>query len=178
MKPRLWILASDSGATAIDMAFSMLLLAVFIVGAFQFAFGYWILNSMQLAVEEGGRWAIAHHICPIGGGSTYPNCDPSGLKLPPGTCLDPTDSSRVTPTAQQVVYSALPGAAVFFGPDATTAVQISWGGGVRCPSTPSASSPATLGLSVRYSNFFLWLAGFTLNSSQYSVGSADTVPLQ
>lgn len=172
MKLRLPRFGWDDGGSAVDAAFSMLLLTVFIVGIFEFAFGYWVLNSSQLAVEQGGRWAIAHHICPIGGGSAYPNCAPSGTAKPPGTCLDPTASSDVTPTVQQVVYGGLPGAAALFGSDANTVVQTSWGvGGIPCPATPSASSPPTLQISVAYVNGFLNMFG-------YSLGAADTVPLQ
>jgi Flp pilus assembly protein TadG len=51
---------NDAGAAAIEMAFVLPLFLLFVLGIIEFGRAYWTLNSMQLAVDEAGRYAMVH----------------------------------------------------------------------------------------------------------------------
>src|SRR5262249_4643017 len=52
--------SNEAGATAVEMACVTPILLLFILGIIAFARAYWVLDSMQLAVDEAGRYAMVH----------------------------------------------------------------------------------------------------------------------
>jgi Flp pilus assembly protein TadG len=51
----------DEGATAVEAAITLSLALALIFGVIQFGLTVWQLNTMQLAVEQAGRWAMINH---------------------------------------------------------------------------------------------------------------------
>jgi Flp pilus assembly protein TadG len=50
----------EQGAAAVEMAFVFPLFLLFVLGIIEFARAYWTLNSMQLTIDEAGRYAMLH----------------------------------------------------------------------------------------------------------------------
>jgi Flp pilus assembly protein TadG len=51
----------DEGATAVEAAITLSILLVLLIGIFNFGTALWQLNTMQLAVEQAGRWAMINN---------------------------------------------------------------------------------------------------------------------
>jgi Flp pilus assembly protein TadG len=49
---------NEKGAAAVEMAFVLPLFLLFVIGIVEFGRVYWTLNSMQLAIDEAGRFAM------------------------------------------------------------------------------------------------------------------------
>ena len=67
-KRSLWR-GAEEGATAVEAAVTMSALLFMLLGSIQFALVFWNWNTMLLAVEEAGRYAMLFH--------NYPNGPPS-----------------------------------------------------------------------------------------------------
>lgn len=52
---------ATAGATAVEMAFVVLLFIFIFYAIFQFSWGMYMWNSLMLAAEEGGRAAMIHN---------------------------------------------------------------------------------------------------------------------
>jgi Flp pilus assembly protein TadG len=151
IRARSWLLGRDDGATALETALTLFVLVIFIVGIFEFGFGYWVLNSMQLAVSESGRYAMAHRV----------NTD--------GSC---NLNNVVSQTNTIMASYALPQGLSFTGPYGVSTPYVSCvTGNCNCTSTVDPTNPPRLSISVSYTNSFL-------SMFNYSIGSADTVPLE
>jgi len=51
---------NNTGTATVEMAFVLPLFLLFVMGIIEFGRLYWTLNSMQLAVDEAGRYAMVH----------------------------------------------------------------------------------------------------------------------
>jgi hypothetical protein len=56
----------DEGAVAVEAGITMSALLLLILGIIQFGLSYWTWNTMLLAVEEAGRYAMLFHSYPSG----------------------------------------------------------------------------------------------------------------
>lgn len=52
--------ADEEGAAAVEMAFILPVFLIFVIGIIEFGRAYWTLNSMQIAIDEAGRYAMLH----------------------------------------------------------------------------------------------------------------------
>lgn len=50
----------EKGAAAVEMAFVLPVFLLFVLGIIEFGRAYWTMNSMQLAIDEAGRYAMVH----------------------------------------------------------------------------------------------------------------------
>lgn len=50
----------NEGVAAIEMALIFPIFLLFILGIIEFSRAYWILHTMQLGVDEAGRYAMVH----------------------------------------------------------------------------------------------------------------------
>ena len=50
----------EKGAAAVEMAFILPVFLLFVLGIIEFGRAYWTYNSMQLAIDEAGRYAMIH----------------------------------------------------------------------------------------------------------------------
>lgn len=53
------LLANRRGAIAVETAFALPILVTLLIGAFEFGRLFWIRSTMQYAVEQTGRYAMA-----------------------------------------------------------------------------------------------------------------------
>jgi Flp pilus assembly protein TadG len=53
----------DEGATAVEGAITLSILLVLLIGIFNFGTALWQLNTMQLAVEQAGRYMMINNNC-------------------------------------------------------------------------------------------------------------------
>ena len=60
-RPPSGIRSCERGATAVEMAITLLAVIVLILGMVEFAVGYWMLHTTLLAVEEIGRYAMVNN---------------------------------------------------------------------------------------------------------------------
>lgn len=152
----------DDGATAMETALSLLVLVTLIIGVAEFAFSYWVLNAMQIAVAQGARYALAHRL--IQSGSDV------------GKCQDPNTGGAVV----TVVQNALPMASGSGQPFSTPTAVCSGGTTDNSCCQSTASSPTTITISVTYNNPIFGFFGFlTGNASAKlpTIGATATVPL-
>ena len=115
----------EAGSVAVEMAVTLSALLLLIAGAVEFSLALWNWNSMLLAVEEAGRYAMLYNptslqngnltlaqVCPSGVASvTLYNCavawanqnwgSPYGI-----TCTDPSTGSPCTGSSTQMVFRA------------------------------------------------------------------------
>jgi Flp pilus assembly protein TadG len=85
----------DEGAAAIEAAFVLPLLFLFVLGIVEFGMALWQWNTMLLAVEQAGRYVMVNH-------ST---CDVSCAETQMQGVLS-TASVCTTPTSGQICVSA------------------------------------------------------------------------
>jgi Flp pilus assembly protein TadG len=88
---------SEAGAAAVEAAFTISIMLLLIIGSAEFARAFWTYNTMLLAVEEAGRYAMAYrHVAPV-------NCQPQSMvthcSAPSYTALANCSAAR----AQQVL---------------------------------------------------------------------------
>ncbi len=53
---KLW--KNNEGSEAIEMAFVLPVFLLFVLGIIEFGRAYWIMHSMQLSIDEAGRYAM------------------------------------------------------------------------------------------------------------------------
>jgi Flp pilus assembly protein TadG len=53
--------ATDTGSAAVEAAFIMSVLLLAVVGGVEFARALWVYNTMLIAVEQAGRFAMAYN---------------------------------------------------------------------------------------------------------------------
>ena len=53
---RLW--KNNRAVAAVEMAFVLPLFLLFVLGIIEFGRAYWIMDSMQLSIDEAGRYAM------------------------------------------------------------------------------------------------------------------------
>ena len=70
------MLGSEDGAVAVEAAIVMSAFLVLILGLIEFAQVFWIWNTMMLALEEGGRYAMVYNQGPPAW-----SCNITGLPL-------------------------------------------------------------------------------------------------
>jgi Flp pilus assembly protein TadG len=51
---------NETGAAMVEMAFVLPIFLLFILGVMEFGRAFWTLHSMQLAIDEAGRYAMVH----------------------------------------------------------------------------------------------------------------------
>jgi Flp pilus assembly protein TadG len=79
---------ADEGSAAVEAAVVMTVLLLLLVGSLEFAQALWIYNTMLLAVEEAGRYAMVYnHQAPITCEIQRPVSDcPSASNTPIANC--------------------------------------------------------------------------------------------
>jgi len=89
MKRRKWSCHSEEdGAAAVEAGISMSVLLMLIVGSIEFGRALWTYNTMLLAVEEAGRYAMVYNQGPpvtCGAQSQAPRC-PTLSNTPLANC--------------------------------------------------------------------------------------------
>src|SRR6201981_4268184 len=65
---------SEQGATAVETALVMSTLLLLIFGAIEFGQAFWTYNTMVLAIEEAGRYAIVFNPGNYPGGPPSSSC--------------------------------------------------------------------------------------------------------
>jgi Flp pilus assembly protein TadG len=76
---------ADDGATAVEAGVVILVLVTLMVGSMEYGRAFWTWNTMVLAVQEGGRYAMVYNptsyssgppaaSCPSAGTVTLANC--------------------------------------------------------------------------------------------------------
>ena len=71
--------ATDAGSAAVEAAFIMSALLLAVVGGVEFARALWVYNTMLIAIEQAGRFAMAYN------------------HRPPTTCMAQTQALRCPP---------------------------------------------------------------------------------
>lgn len=59
-RPHKSIRQDQSGAAAVEMAFVLPMFLLLVMGIIEFGRAYWVMNSMQFALDEAGRYAMLH----------------------------------------------------------------------------------------------------------------------
>jgi len=133
MKRQKWsFYGSEDGAAAVEAGISMSVLLLLIVGSIEFGQALWTYNTMLLAVEEAGRYAMVYNQGPpvtCGAQSQAPRC-PTLSNTPLANCS--------AGLAQQILSSY-------------QAPRI----GVSVTEDTASSSPATMTICTSYSFNFL-----------------------
>ena len=83
MKTTAFWRGAEDGAVAVEAGLVVGVLLLIVVGSIEFGRGFWAYNTMVLAVEEAGRYAMVHSrgaagICPA--------------QVPAGHCPEPSDT--------------------------------------------------------------------------------------
>jgi Flp pilus assembly protein TadG len=102
----------EDGSVAVEFAVTVSALMFLIIGAIQFALVFWNWNTMLLAVEEAGRYAMLYNATnfpghPPGCADTIANCAAnwaknnlgSGFEITPSTGTDASGNPTLTFTA-------------------------------------------------------------------------------
>lgn len=101
-RPLLW--GSEEGATAVEAALIIGVLVFLIFGIFDFGMALWNWNTMQLAVQNAGRYVMVQY---ASGSSCDTSCAVSqmqaSLVTAPGTV---STTCTTTPAADQICLSA------------------------------------------------------------------------
>jgi Flp pilus assembly protein TadG len=71
MRKRSFWRGADDGATAVEACMVMLMLVLLMTGSMEFGRAFWTWNTMVLAVQEGGRYAMVYNP------ASYPSGPPS-----------------------------------------------------------------------------------------------------
>jgi Flp pilus assembly protein TadG len=108
MRTRPRHLSREQGATAVETALIISTLLLLVFGAIEFGRGFWTYNTMVLAVEEAGRYAMVYNAGPpaaCGAQNQAPSC-PTLTNNPLANCA--------AAQAQTILsnYGALSGVAV------------------------------------------------------------------
>jgi len=69
----------EEGSAAVEAAFVLPLLMLFVIGSIEFGRVLWTYHTMLLAVEEGGRYAMIYGASPTLLSSACPNVNPVTL---------------------------------------------------------------------------------------------------
>jgi Flp pilus assembly protein TadG len=72
---------AEDGELAVEGAVTMLALVFLILGSVQFGLVFWNWNTMLLAVEEAGRYAILYNPTNYPNGPPASSCNVAGLPL-------------------------------------------------------------------------------------------------
>jgi len=65
---------TTDGVAAVEFAVVLPVFLLFVFGMIEFGRAYWTWNTMRLAVEEGGRYAMVHNSCGATNGSCASGC--------------------------------------------------------------------------------------------------------
>lgn len=55
---------AEEGTTAVEMAVVIMAVLFLILGSIEFALAYWTMHTLQLAVQEAGRWVMVNNTDP------------------------------------------------------------------------------------------------------------------
>lgn len=131
-------LRGEEGSAAIEAAFILPLLFMFVFGIIEFGIALWQWNTMLLAVEQAGRYAMVNN-----NSTSFPAC----------TITSPT----LAGCAQQQMTNMLSGSSVCTSPSA---------GKICVNASRNATSPPTMTLTANYSfTFFGLVSPFTIAST-------------
>jgi Flp pilus assembly protein TadG len=72
---------AENGEVAVEGAVTMLALVFLILGSVQFGLVFWNWNTMMLAVEEAGRYAMLYNPTNYPSGPPSASCNVAGLPL-------------------------------------------------------------------------------------------------
>ena len=145
-------LASEEGATAVEAALIISTLLLLVFGAIEFGRAFWTYNTMVLAMEEAGRYAMVYNQGPP------TTC---GAQTQAASCptLSSTALANCAAAQAQSVLSA-------YGAPSTVAVSVSQNTGV---------TPATMTICGSYS--FSFVAPTLLPYGPIGLTTQLTVPL-
>jgi Flp pilus assembly protein TadG len=132
--PRGW----NEGSTAVEAALTVGILAFLIFGIIEFGMALWTWNTMALAIQNAGRYAMVQSASPLGGGCST-------------TCALTQAQNNLTAAAAAVSTSC---------PGAPTAYQI-----CLSASKSTATTPSTMTITAAYGFNVIGLGPtFTLTS--------------
>jgi len=143
--------AADDGAAAVEAALVMTVLLLLVTGSIEFAQALWTNNTMLLAVEEAGRYAMVHN------------------QGPPAICAAQTQASNcpalsATPIANCAAWEAKQVLSAYQAPNIDVSV-----------SEDTTSTPARITICASYS--FKFLAPQLLPYNLLDLNVRVTVPL-
>ena len=143
--------AAEAGSSAVEAAFIMSVLPLALVGAVEFARALWIYNTMLIAVEQAGRYAMAYN------------------HRPPAVCMAQTQASQCpalsdTPIANCTAWYAQQVLAAY----RTLPIGVS-------VSVDTTTSPATVTICASHS--FDFIAPHLLPYGPLDLMSSVTVPM-
>lgn len=143
--------ATDAGSAAVEAAFIMSALLLAVVGGVEFARALWVYNTMLIAVEQAGRFAMAynHH--------------------PPTTCMAQTQASQCPPLSDTPVANCSAGYAqqvlsAYQAPPVEVSVSVD----------PAASPPT---ITICASRSFDFIAPQLLRYGPLELRNSVTVPM-
>jgi hypothetical protein len=84
MKRKKSLRSEEEGAVAVEAAITLSALLFLLLGAIQFGLAYFAWNTMLLAAEEAGRYAMLYNSCVVSGQPCPPGCSGSTTAL--GDC--------------------------------------------------------------------------------------------
>jgi Flp pilus assembly protein TadG len=141
----------EDGSTAVEAGVIMSVLLLLIVGSVEFGRAFWTYNTMLLAVEEAGRYAMLHHAAPSS--SCSPQTQASQCPILSDTPLANCSAAQ----ARQILTA-------YQVPDVDVSVI-----------EDTTSSPATITICASYS--FVFSAAALLPGGPLSLTSRITVPV-
>ncbi|MDE3015523.1 MAG: pilus assembly protein [Pseudomonadota bacterium] len=59
-----WLCKHETGAATVEMALVLPVFLLLVLGIMEFGRAYWTLNSMQIAIDEAGRYAMINVAAP------------------------------------------------------------------------------------------------------------------
>jgi Flp pilus assembly protein TadG len=151
--------SSEEGATAVEAAIVISAFVVLTLGIVEFAQIYWTWNTMLLATEDAGRYAMLMSQNPS---ATFPTCTATTVPLSCSSLSPPLPSNFVNCTVAQANQ------ALSTYPAATATVSVS-----SCAAA-SAPNPATITLQ---GTFTFNIIGPTSLPPSVTMTSQLTVPL-
>jgi Flp pilus assembly protein TadG len=94
---------SEEGATAVEAALIISVFIFLIFGILEFGMALWNWNTMQLAVQDAGRYVMVQY---SGGGSCSTSCAVNKMQNSLVTAPGTVATTCTTPTADQICLSA------------------------------------------------------------------------
>jgi len=85
MRKRLFWRGADDGSAAVEAGIVILLLVLLMVGSMEYGRAFWTYNTMTLAVQEGGRYAMVYNATSFPSGPPSASC-PSAATVTLSNC--------------------------------------------------------------------------------------------
>jgi Flp pilus assembly protein TadG len=109
MRDKKSLLREDEGATAVEAALVISVLIFLTFGIIEFGMALWAWNTMGLAVQDAGRYAMINNGYPTnppGCTGTLASCTVTQMQTSLATAPGTVSTTCTTPTADQICLSA------------------------------------------------------------------------